>query len=179
MQWRAPATILAATIAGLDVYSVGSYNHQINARALRLHEIDFFFWSMHSYRLLALAALDALLGWVLYLSATNRAFALGSSPSERVESVGRAMLAIKSKVNAIGITKNTTLRDDNLRSRSQAYWAHEVRLMREVMEERLVIQSVNDALLNRIDIQSISNDAQSYTQSVLRPLSPEAMRTEI
>ena len=173
-QWRTLATIAAGVIALIEVYLFSSYNYQANARALRLPDVDFFFWSMRTYRLLGLAALDAGLGWLLYLSSTNRAFVQLPSAAERVDSVSRGLMAVKSKLSALGIVKNTALRDDELRSRSHAYWTHEVRLMREVMEEREVIEGVSDALTNRIDIQSIQRDAEAYAQNVLQPLQPTA-----
>ncbi|KAJ4307161.1 hypothetical protein N0V88_000540 [Collariella sp. IMI 366227] len=64
---------------------------------------------------------------------------------------------------------NTVLRDEELRGRGNAYWAHEVRLMREMMEEREVIEGVNDALQNRIDIRGVERDAEAYAKAVLMP----------
>ncbi|KAH8706394.1 hypothetical protein BGZ61DRAFT_350558 [Ilyonectria robusta] len=171
-QWRSLATIGACVIAALDVWLVSSYNYQANARALRLPDIDFFFWDLRVYRLLAVAALDAVLAWLLYLSSTNRAFVEPPSVAQRVDMANRTLLLVRSKLSALGIVKNTALRDEDLRSRSQAYWAHEVRLMSEIMEEREVIEGVNDALGNRIDIQTITRDADSYAQNVLQPLQP-------
>lgn len=173
-RWRTLATIASFILAGLEAYVVGSYNYQANARALRLSDIDFFHWSMRNYRLVGLAALDGALGLLLYLSATNRAFAQLPSPADRVDDVTRALMTVKSKLSAIGIVNNTAMRDEDLRSRSEKYWAHEVRLMREVMEEREVIEGVNDALTNRINIDSISRDAESYSNSVLEPLRADA-----
>ena len=169
-QWRTLATIGALALASIDAYLVSAYNYQANARALRLQQLECFFWSMRCYRLLGLAALDAALGWVLYLSSTNRAFVQPPAPAGRVDEVARALLSIKSRLSAVGIVNNTAMRDEDLRSRSNAYWAHEGRLMRDVMEEREVIEGVNDALTNRINIDSISRDAEAYTQSVLEPL---------
>lgn len=169
-QWRIIATIAAGSLAALEVYLVSSYNYQANARALRLPDIDLFYWSMRIYRLIAIAALDTALATLLYLSSTNRAFVQLPSAAERIEMVNRGLLGVKSKLSALGIMRNTALRDEELRARGQAYWTHEVRLMREVMEEREVIEGVNDALEKRIDIQSITRDAEAYAQSVLQPL---------
>ncbi|KAF4464565.1 chorismate synthase [Fusarium albosuccineum] len=173
-QWRPKATMAAAVITALDIYFVNSYNYQANARALRLPEIDFFFWTSRVVRLITLAAFNAALAWLLYLSSTNRAFFEPPSPVERIESTARALLLVKSKLSALGIMKNTALRDDDLRSRSHAYWTHEVRLMGEVMEEREVVEGVNDALSNRIDIGTITRDAEAYAKNVLQPLQPES-----
>jgi hypothetical protein len=169
LQWRTSATIGAAVVAALEVYLVSAYNYQLNAKALRLPELDMFYWSMRTYRYLALAALDGSLAWVLYLSSTNRAFAQPPAPSQRVDEATRTLFNVKSRLNALAIVRNTTMRDEDLRSRSQAYWAHEVRLMGEVMEEREVIEGVNDALSNRLNIQAITQDAESYAASVLQP----------
>jgi hypothetical protein len=170
MQWRTIFTIAAATVISIDVYLVNTYNYQANSRALRLNELDMFFWTARSYRCLALAALDGLLGWVLYLSSTNRAFAKPPSTAQRIEAVNRALSVVKSKLNALAIVGNTISRDEDLRMRGQSYWAHEGRLMAEMMEEREVIEGVNDALENRINIQSITKDAETYAQSVLQSL---------
>ncbi|KAI6781517.1 uncharacterized protein J7T54_001479 [Emericellopsis cladophorae] len=169
-QWRTYATIASGILGAVEVYLVSSYNYQVNSRALRLHQLDMFFWDMRTYRYAALAVLNAGLAYVLFLSSTNRAFGTPPSPAERVETANRALGAARGKLNALGIIRNTTVRDDELRTRVQHYWAHEVRLMGEVMEEREVVEGVNDALSNRIKIEDISRDAETYAQSVLQPL---------
>lgn len=169
-QWRSIATIAAGVLMALEVYLVSSYNYQANARATRLAELDMFHWNARVVRLLALATLDALLAWVLYLSATNRAFADPPSPAERVELANRALASVKGRLGAVGILRNTMLRDEQLRARNLAYWNEEVRLMSEVMEERDVVEGVNDALEKRIKLQDITADAADYTQSMLLPM---------
>ncbi|KOS18630.1 hypothetical protein ESCO_001397 [Escovopsis weberi] len=168
-QWRAPAAIAAALLAAAELYLAGSYHHQLNARALRLADLDLFYWDLRAYRLLATAALDAGLALLLWLSATHRAFGHPPSPAQRVELLARAVMLSRSKLNALGIVKNTVARDEALRAKTQAYWQHEVRLMDEVMEEKDVIEGVNDALSNRIDIDTITKDAEQYAENVMRP----------
>lgn len=166
-KWRTPAVISSALAAALDVYLISNYNHQQNARATRLGDLDLFFWDLRVYRTVGLALINAAFAALLYLSATNRAFATPPSPAERVEGVTRALLLTKSKLNAVGIVKNTAIRDEELRRRVEAYWTHEGRLMRDVMEEREVIEGVNDALQNRINIGAITRDAESYALNML------------
>lgn len=167
LQWRSIATIAAGVIGALEVYFVSSYNYQANSRALKLANMDMFFWSMRIYRFLALATLNAGLTWVLYLSSTNRAFGQPPGPSERVEMVSRALGSVKSKMSALAIVRNTALRDEDLRGRSERYWAHEGRLMAEVMEDREVVEGVNNALEGRIKIGDVTRDADQYAQAVL------------
>jgi hypothetical protein len=167
--WRRTATLAAVTLAAADIYLVTTYAYQSNARALRLEAIDFFFWTSRARRHVCLAVLDGGLAWALYLSSTNRAFLVPPTPAERVETSIRILGGAKSKLNAVGIVKNTAIRDEELRTRSQAYWAHEGFLMRDVMEEREVVEGVNDALANRIDIRGIERDAETYAANVLLP----------
>ncbi|KAF6821698.1 hypothetical protein CSOJ01_00201 [Colletotrichum sojae] len=169
-RWRSHATMAAAALCIADASLVNQYDYSANASALRLPEIDFFYWKARALRYIALALLDAGLGALLFLASTRRAFVQPPSEAERIEASNRALAAVKSKLNALGIVKNTTLRDEELRARSQAYWLHEVRLVREVMEEREVVEGVNDALENRINIQNITADAEAYAQNVFKPL---------
>ena len=170
--WRTPATLAAVAIAFLDIYLVSTYNHTANARALRLGEMEPFFWSARRTRYALLAALDLALAALLYLTATQRAFVAPPSAAERVEGCARALAGTKGKVNAAGVVKNTVLRDEELRGRGNAYWAHEVRLMREMMEEREVVEGVQDALVNRIDIAHVERDAEAYAKAVLMAQEP-------
>ncbi|KAL2117101.1 hypothetical protein VTJ04DRAFT_9269 [Mycothermus thermophilus] len=166
-RFRQPFTLASVVLAFADTYRVATYPTAVNARALRLNEIDFFFWSARRLRYLLLAALDLVLAYLIWMSATNRGFVTPPPAAERVESVARALAGTKGRVNAAGVVKNTVLRDDELRARSAAYWAHEVRLMREMMEEREVVEGVKDALENRIDIGGIERDAEAWARAML------------
>ncbi|CCE27237.1 uncharacterized protein CPUR_00709 [Claviceps purpurea 20.1] len=166
-QWRSYATISGITAAALDAYLVRSYDSQANARQLRLTEVDFFYWSMRIYRLLGLCALNGLLGWVLYLSCTNRAFVRLPSPAERITQATSLLSTARSRLSAMGIINNTAMRDEELRGRSEDYWTHETNLMRGAMEQREVVEGVNDALSARINIDAINKEAETYTEGVL------------
>ncbi|AEO71660.1 4dcafbaa-7f9b-4491-83b2-9419c4183c9e [Thermothielavioides terrestris] len=176
--WRAPAALAAAALALADLYLVAAHDHAANARALRLAEIDSFYWTARAARYAALAALDAGLAALCYLTGTQRAFVRPPAPAERLEAVVRGLGGVKGKINAAGVVKNTVLRDEELRGRCNAYWAHEVRLMREMMEDREVVEGVNDALLNRIDIAGIERDAEAYAKAVLMPSGEGRAATE-
>ncbi|KAL1884320.1 hypothetical protein VTK73DRAFT_14 [Phialemonium thermophilum] len=168
--WRSTASVAAMTLACVDIYLVSTYNRGTNALTARVSELDAFFWSARCYRLAALAGLDALLGWLLYLTATNRAFVLPPSPAERVESSIRAAAAARAKLSATAVVRNAAIRDPAVRDRVAAYWARETALLREAMEERDVVEGVEDALRNRINVQAISRDAEAYAQDVFLPV---------
>ncbi|KUJ12118.1 uncharacterized protein LY89DRAFT_786255 [Mollisia scopiformis] len=168
--WRTTGTIAAIAVAIMEVYFVSSYNYQGNSRATRVEDLDFFYWKMRIYRGVALAALDGILGWVLYLSSTNRAFLTPPSTAERIETSSRILDMARSKMGATGVLRNTIVRNEALRGRSQDYWIHEGQVTRAVMEEREVVQSVQNALENRINIATISADADTYAQNIMAPL---------
>ncbi|KAI1745360.1 hypothetical protein F4680DRAFT_101834 [Xylaria scruposa] len=176
-RWRRNAALAGAVAAGFDIWSVITYNHGANARHTRLGDVDMFFWTSRALRHLVLGLIDMGIAALIYVSSTNRLFAAPPEPAARVEAVTRQLLATKSRLSAVGIVKNTSLRDEELRARTSAYWTHEGRLMREVMEDRDVVEGVNDALTNRINIQDISRDAETYALNMLpqpRPPIPEA-----
>lgn len=178
-KWRKLATMTAAAIAGLDLYLVNAYNHQLNSRALRVADVENFFWRARVYRYLALALLDAALAWLTYLSSTNRAFTQPPSPAERAERAVLLMNQVKGKLNALGTVMNAVSRDDELRRQNAVYWVQEGSLMRTVMEEREVIESVNNALENgRLNVSAISKDAETYAQLITSSLDSGAGEAE-
>jgi hypothetical protein len=178
-RWRSSAAVASAVVAGLDIWSTSTHNYGANARATRLGDLDMFFWSSRALRHIVLCLLDVGMAALIYVSATNRLFAAPLDPAVRVEAVTRQMLATKSRLSAVGIVKNTSLRDEDLRARTAAYWTHEGRLMREVMEDREVVEGVNDALANRINIQDISRDAENYATNMLPRPQPAVAESNI
>ncbi|KAH8821180.1 hypothetical protein F5884DRAFT_827462 [Xylogone sp. PMI_703] len=169
-KWRSTATTVAIGLACLDVYLVSSYAYQANARATRLEDIDTFFWKMRVYRSLALAAVDGLLGWVIYLTATNRFFVSPPSTSERIELATRIIDAARGKINAVGVLRNTIARDEELRGKSAGYWIREGQLMGEVMTEREVVAGIQNALESRINVTNITADAEAYANGIIGPV---------
>ncbi|KAI0479264.1 CHD5-like protein-domain-containing protein [Xylariaceae sp. FL0804] len=166
-RWRRTLSLAALALAVLDVWAVGAWDHRRNARAARLADLDPFFWRARLRRLAALAALDLGACLLLWLSGTRRAFSAAAEPAARAAAATRRLLAAKSRLSAVGIVKNTALRDEGLRAATQAYWAHEGRLMRDVMEDRDVVAGVNDALARRIRIDDIQRDADAYAVNLL------------
>ncbi|KAH8779204.1 hypothetical protein F5882DRAFT_329462 [Hyaloscypha sp. PMI_1271] len=177
--WRTTATLAAGAMMLIDTYFVATYDYKANARALRLEDIDFFFWKMRVWRGIGLAFVDGMLGWLLYLSSTNRAFLTPPSTAERVEASTRMLDVVRSKMSAMGILRNTINRDAELRARSQGYWVHEGRVMGELMQEREVVDGVRNALDGRINMATIRADAETYAQSVIAPSQVPGMNGNI
>ena len=177
--WRTTATLAAGALVLIDVYFVASYDYKANARALKLEDIDTFFWKMRVWRGVGIAFVDGVLGWLLYLSSTNRAFLNPPTTAERIESSTRSLDLVRSKMSAMGILRNTINRDEELRARSQGYWIHEGRLMGELMQEREVVDGIRNAMDGRINMATITADAETYAQSVIAPLQAQAMNGHV
>lgn len=167
--WRSQVSMAAVGLSALDLYFIFSYAHRSNVKAKVLGELDFFFWNARIYRLFSLTLLDLIFGCVLYLSSTNRAFSRTPFATERLENLNNALDEVLSKITGTGIVHNTVARDRDLSFISQQYWTHEVRMSREIMEEKEVIENITRALESRINISAIERDADNYTQMVTAP----------
>ncbi|ESZ97085.1 hypothetical protein SBOR_2515 [Sclerotinia borealis F-4128] len=165
--WRPTATMAAVAIAILDIYFVSSYNHQSNSRTTRFEEIDFFHWNMQLYRNIALAALDGLLGYLLYLSSTHRAFLTPPTSAERIEATTKIIDQARGRLNGIALMRNATVRDRDLREKVEEYWVREGNVMREVLETREVVDGVRNALESRVDLVAVQRDAEGFAEAVL------------
>ncbi|KAI1368943.1 CHD5-like protein-domain-containing protein [Xylaria arbuscula] len=171
-RWRSIAATTTVVVAFIELWVVGTYERALNAQATRYTDLEVLFNTMRTSRYLVLGILDAVVAALIWLSTTERLFARPPNPAARVEAVIRQMLTTKSKLSAVGIVKNTTLRNDDLRARISAYWMQEGKVMREVMEEREVVEGVNDAL-KRINIQNITKDAEQYASNMLPQSEPK------
>ncbi|KAL8336322.1 hypothetical protein RB601_000236 [Gaeumannomyces tritici] len=166
--WRGKAILASAVLAALDAYLLTSHDHQANARALRLADLDFFHWRTRAYRYASFALLDAGFAAVLFLSATRRAFASPRPLAERVDSINKNLAAgVRSRLGAAAIVKNAVSRDAELMRRAQAYWAHEIAVMGGALEDREVVEGIKDAMESRIDMKAISADAEKYAKAML------------
>ncbi|KAJ2905247.1 hypothetical protein MKZ38_005949 [Zalerion maritima] len=170
-QWRYTASVAAVVLMAFDTYMLHSVDPMRNKTAKKIDDVMWTFWIMRTTRFFALGILDFCLSALIFLSGTNRAFVVGGrSPAERVLDASRNLLAVRSKMSAAGIIKNTAARDADMRKRSEFYWAQEVAVMSEVMQEREVLDGINDAVGSRLNLDNIQRDAEAYADSVVRPL---------
>ncbi|KAL5615123.1 hypothetical protein BROUX41_005182 [Berkeleyomyces rouxiae] len=175
LRWRNPAVLVAIVLGTIDLYNVHAYNYKLNARALRLADLDMFFWRTNTVRLFGLACMNTVLTILMYLTATNRAFVQAQPAAVRVEAVNKSLSVVASKINAAGILKNTVSRNAQMRDHANTYWTSEARVTQQLMEDREVVDSVNDAVgNNRIDVSAVTRSAQLYATNILSPWLAEA-----
>lgn len=165
-RWRTVALIAGVVLAIADFGVLATYDHGNNARATRPSEVDAFFWKRRLVSRLCVCAVDGLLGWIVYLTATKRAFVEPAPPAERVEASTRQLEAVLGKLRGLGAIRNVVFRDTLLRSKLERYWVQEQEVMRAVFEDREVVAALNESL-NGTDMSRIEGDADGYVEQIL------------
>lgn len=165
-RWRTPATIAGVVLAAAELWFIANYDDRYNARSTRLNEIDFIYWKLQVWRGLAIAAMDGVLGWVIWLQATGRAFLSPPSAGERLLDHGKLMESLLAKTRGLGVLRNGTVRDADMRGKVNDYWVKEGEIMKDVFEEPEVLEAQRNAL-RRLDIARIGHEAEVYVGSIL------------
>ncbi|KAL1302260.1 hypothetical protein AAFC00_002681 [Neodothiora populina] len=165
-RWRTAALISGVALALADVAATATYDHGVNARATRPGDVDAFFWKRRLVARLAVCATDGLLGWMVYLTATKRAFVEPLAAAERVEAATRSLEGVLARLRGLGAVRNVVFRDTMLRGKLERYWVQEQEVMRAVFEDREVVAALNDTL-NGADMGRIEGDADTYVENIL------------
>ncbi|KAK5127437.1 hypothetical protein LTR85_006776 [Meristemomyces frigidus] len=165
-RWRTLASIAGVVLAAAEVWFIANYDDRYNARSTRLNEIDFVHWKLQVWRGLAIAAMDGVLGWVIWLQATGRAFLSPTPAGERLLDHGKLMEGLLQKTRGLGVLRNGTVRDAGMRSKVNDYWVKEGEVMKDVFEEPEVLEAQRSAL-RRIDIERIGREAEIYVDAIL------------
>ena len=165
-RWRTLAASFGIALAVVECWLFSSYDWKANARAVRPEQYVHFYWRMRIVRGVAIAAVDLLMAYLLYLASTNRFFVVPPSHNEKMEAAMRLLDAAKGKMNAVGIIRNVTVRDEALRRKGELYWKREGQIMGEVMDEREVVEGVRNALSGRVHISKVEEDARKYAEAI-------------
>lgn len=166
-RWRSTAAVTGMGLIVSECYLYGSYDWKLNARAHRPEEYVHFFWRLRVYRGTVIALVDAIFAGLLWLSSTNRMFVVPPSAAERMETAMRTLENARGKLNAIGIVRNAAVRDESLRKRTEVYWRREGQFMGDVMDEREVVESVRNALSERVQVAKVEDEARKYAEGVI------------
>lgn len=164
-RWRTPAMFAGFALGAGDLYLHLSYDLNTNAASTNVKDIDFFFWRMRMLRGIAVALVDGLLGWVIWLASTNRFFLAPPSPAQRIDAASEALEAANFRSWATGNVRNTIVRDKELRDGMMRYWKEE----KEVFEDREVVNATKSAL-ERIDMQALAEAAEKTSTDILNTM---------
>lgn len=165
-RWRFLATAAAIALGGLELLAVMNYDHTANAKATRITEVAMFYWQMKIYRGIAIAAVDAVLGLIIYLAATQRAFVVPKTPAEKAEAITRTMEGSLAKMRGLGAIRNVVYRHAGMRANVDRYWVQEERLMSQVLEDTDVRQAMNSAF-DTADMVRLQREAENYVDAVI------------
>lgn len=164
-RWRLLATLAGTVISLAECWIILAYDWKANSRVHSQGEITHFYWIMRTARGIAIALMDAGLAALLWASSTIRIFVTPATYSERLEVVTRTLENSRGKMAAVGIVRNVTARDENLRKKGDVYWMKEKQVMGEIMDEREVVEGVRNAL-GRISVATIEEEARAYAENI-------------
>lgn len=165
-KWRTAAVIAAMVLGVGDLASLATFDHTANARAVRATDVDAFYWKRRLVCRVLMSAVDGFLGWMIYLTATKRAFVEPAPLAERLETSARQLEVVLGKLRSLGAVRNVVFRDTMLRSKLERYWVQEQEVMRAVFEDRDVVGALN-GILDNTDMARIEGDADGFVDSVL------------
>ncbi|KAI4733374.1 hypothetical protein E4T50_16080 [Aureobasidium sp. EXF-12298] len=168
-RWRTVAILSAVAVMITDFASVFTYDHQRNARATTFAAVENFFWTRNLVSHLAICVTDAVIGALIWASATNRAFVLPPSPAIILESQTRVLEKSLAKFRSLGAVRNVVMRESGFRTKVGEYWRQEGEIMHQVLEERDVVEAVNEVLA-KMDVDGVTRGADEFVEQVLGPL---------
>jgi hypothetical protein len=164
-QWRTVAVVAGGMIAAAELSYVATYDDNTNRQATRLADINFIFWKIPLVRGLAIAALDGVLGLIIYLQATGRAFQSPPPIGERLAEHARMLEGTLARMRGLGVVRNGAVRDQQARERVGEYWRKEEEVMRDVFEDGEVV-AAQRAALERLNVGRVQREAGGFVDGV-------------
>jgi hypothetical protein len=165
-RFRTHATIAGLLLMVVEAWFLGTYDINSNKRAKTLQSIDFVHWRLRVVRYLSFAAVDAALGFVLWLTSTNRWLAKPTSIAERLEMTTRQVELNMAKMQALSLLTNSINRDPGLRILREAYWRQEGHEMAEAVQDEEVAAHIN-AAVEKMDMPTVNGQIDHAADSVL------------
>ncbi|EME44378.1 hypothetical protein DOTSEDRAFT_80138 [Dothistroma septosporum NZE10] len=167
-RWRTLAIVAGLLLAAVEVYWLANYDDHNNAKSVRVNDVDFLHWKLPVFRGLAIAATDVVLGWIIWLQATGRAFITPPTPGEKIMDSAVALEKLFATTRGLGVVRNAALRDGGMRRRVDDYWFKESEVVKDVLEDPEVLEAQRNAL-RRIDTVRAGRDAEAFMNAVLGP----------
>ncbi|KAM0715615.1 hypothetical protein Q7P37_009113 [Cladosporium fusiforme] len=164
--WRLWAVLGGVALAAVEVWAVAAYDDARNLRSARVGEIEFLFWKGLVWRGVGVAALDAALGYVMWLQGTGRGFVQRKELGERVGEQVRVLEGLLGRARGLGVVRNAVSRDREMRGAVERYWMKDEEVMRDVFEEADVVAAQRKALA-MVDMGRMEVEAEKSVDAIL------------
>lgn len=176
-RWRIYATIVGVALAAIELWMTYDYDWEDNRTNVMLKDVEFFYWDMRMYRQLAFAIVDSLLGWLMWLTSTNRWLVIPPSTSEQLTATTNALMGAYGQLNLLGNLRNAIVRDNELRTVQGEYWLSESREMQDIEREREVVDAKNIAL-SRMDFEKTQRRAEIYVDQMFTAIRADGSKKD-
>jgi len=173
-RFRIHATIAGLVLTVAELWYLGTYDVTQNKRAKTLGDMEFVHWRVHTARYVVFAAVDVVLGAVLWLTSTNRWLAKPPSMAQRLESTTKQAEEVVHKLRALGLLSNSINRQSALRGVREEYWRTEGQFMAETVQEEEVSTQINKALTT-LDLKTIEDRTGEVADGIMSAI--DGLRT--
>ncbi|KAK6356598.1 hypothetical protein TWF718_000946 [Orbilia javanica] len=162
--FRVPATMAGLGIALGELILL--YNHDLlqNTQATIPTEINWYHWRLLTYRGLAIAIVNCLLGVATYLAATGRYGFGGVSDLEKIEALSKSLDVGLSHVRTSLFVKSTTTRNGSSLNNVTEFWRAEAANRRSVASQ---LEDTKNQVLERVNLNSINDEAFKFTSNLI------------
>ncbi|KAK6509948.1 hypothetical protein TWF481_004665 [Arthrobotrys musiformis] len=162
--FRVPATMAGLGVALGEFVFLYNYDFLQNTQAATLEGVDWYHWRLLTYRGLAIAGVDCLLGVMMYLSATGRYGFSGVSDLEKIEVLSKSLDVGLSHVRTSLFVKSTTTRNESSLNSVSEFWKAEAANRRNVASQ---LEETKSQVLERVNLNSINDEAFKFTSNLI------------
>ena len=165
-RWRTIACVAGFVLAAMEFSLLVYDDDSANLSSTRVTELDPTHWKFRVWRGLAIAATDAVLGWLMWLQATGRAWVVETEMGERVAEAASALEEIVKRAKTLAVLRNGVAREAGLRRRVESYWSREGEMMASILGDPEAVDAQRMAW-KRLDVDKVRKEAEAYVDGGL------------
>lgn len=165
-RWRTIAILAGLAVVGLEVYLIETFDLAASMRGHHAKDVPYIHWQVRIWRGVAIAVVDGVLGWMIWLQATGRAFVTPDSPIEKVADQVKHLEALLQKVGVLGVAWNGSMRDTELRGKVNDYWVKEQEAMTDILQQPEVVQAQRQVVASR-NMGDVSKGAGQFVDEMV------------
>ncbi|RPA75497.1 hypothetical protein BJ508DRAFT_332020 [Ascobolus immersus RN42] len=121
--FRTYATLGGLLLPLIEVYALATFQPFVNYKTQRVHDVTWMYWNVLFYRGIAIAAMDAVLGYAIWLTATRRLdIGIDSDPVKQVQMTMGKLGEMTVKLRQAKELRSTAMKDAELRKVVEEFW---------------------------------------------------------